>query len=656
VKAAPWLDHLPPWLAWGAISSTGAYSPTERSIMALPLLAAAWVQWRGWSLERWQRWLEALALAVLFLEVGLRLGLLPTLVNLLFLLCGVRLCLPRGVAQRRQLVLMGFLLFLSTAVTTDGLDFLLWTLAWVASAAALFLQLDWERAARSSRGPSPPPPHRLVLVWTAAVLVAGSAIFVILPRLRFGLSRLPAGAQGSGGLEAGLSDVLDLGIPGPVRAGREVALRIIPAGPLSPAERARFAAALGLLRGLALEGLEGRRWQVDQDTPGRGRTRWGGISPIGRVTADFFLSPDPMGIVPLPYGTAQLEPPGGDALRFGRGSSVRWAYPMRRISSVRVALAPAGLEPEPPPQGRRLALLTATGPGTGSALAWSLREAPEALPARELAERLTRALRARFVYTLDNPSGGAANPLQDFLERSRAGHCEYFASALALMLRHRGVPARVAVGYRLGPWIGEGGYFVVTQAEAHSWVEYYDAASGGWRIADPTPAGAPAPFGSGTFMAALDRWADTIRFRWDRDVVRFSDQDQVAAVAWAANRFAALPRWHPGRAARIAAALALLAGLGWFGRRRLPARPRPGPGRIRELRPLLRKARGTLPPLEAETARAWLGRLAVQRPHRAAHLERLATLADASVYGGQPSERLKDLAKEEARNWGSRAG
>ena len=109
-------------------------------------------------------------------------------------------------------------------------------------------------------------------------------------------------------------------------------------------------------------------------------------------------------------------------------------------------------------------------------------------------------------------------------------------------------------------------------------------------------------------------------------------------------------------AARIAAALALLAGLGWFGRRRLPARPRPGPGRIRELRPLLRKARGTLPPLEAETARAWLGRLAVQRPHRAAHLERLATLADASVYGGQPSERLKDLAKEEARNWGSRAG
>ena len=155
MKAAPWLDHLPPWLAWGAITSTGAYAPAEWSLMALPLLVAALVQWRGWSLERWRRGLEFLALAAFLAELLLRLGLLPTLVNLLFLLCGVRLCLPRGVAQRRQLVLMGFLLFISTTVSTVGLDFLLWTLAWVAGAAALFLQLDWERGARLRPGPRP---------------------------------------------------------------------------------------------------------------------------------------------------------------------------------------------------------------------------------------------------------------------------------------------------------------------------------------------------------------------------------------------------------------------------------------------------------------------------------------------------------------------
>jgi len=80
-------------------------------------------------------------------------------------------------------------------------------------------------------------------------------------------------------------------------------------------------------------------------------------------------------------------------------------------------------------------------------------------------------------------------------------------------------------------------------------------------------------------------------------------------------------------------------------------RTRSGPGRIRELRPLLRKARHALPPREAETARAWLGRLAILRPHRAAQLERLARAADAAAYGRQPAGALKALAREEARHW-----
>jgi protein-glutamine gamma-glutamyltransferase len=212
------------------------------------------------------------------------------------------------------------------------------------------------------------------------------------------------------------------------------------------------------------------------------------------------------------------------------------------------------------------------------------------------------------------------------------------------------VPARVANGYRLGPWIEEGGYFLVTQAEAHSWVEYYDADAGGWRTADPTPLGPPAPFGAGAFLASLDRWADTVRFSWDRHVVRFSDEDQLAGAGWAVNRLEALTRWRPGRAAKVLAVLALLGGLGWFGRR-LPRRARGGPGRIRELRPLLRKARHALPPREAETARAWLGRLAALRPQRAAQLERLARAADAAAYGRQPAGTLKALAREEARHW-----
>ena len=143
---------------------------------------------------------------------------------------------------------------------------------------------------------------------------------------------------------------------------------------------------------------------------------------------------------------------------------------------------------------------------------------------------LERALR-QFRYTLDNPSGQAANPLEDFLERTQAGHCEYFASAMALMLRARGVPARVVNGFRLGPWIPEGGYFRVSQDQAHSWVEYWD--QGRWHVADPTPAGAgQGPRGRPLGLGILTRWLDTLRYHWDRHVVRFSDQDQVAGLSW----------------------------------------------------------------------------------------------------------------------------
>jgi hypothetical protein len=626
--------------------------------MAAPLAAAALVEWRRWQLAGWRRGLELLAVAAALALLGLRVGVLMLVIYLLFLLCGVRLALPRGLPQQRQLILMGFLLFLTTAVSTSELDFLVWSVAWAAGGAALFLRLNWEHSAALRQGPYHSPPYALVVRWTAAVLFLAAGFFVTLPRLRVGMRRLPVGVQTLAGLRAGLSDVLDLNGGGPILGSREVAVRILPAASLSAQGAADYREALGLLRGYVLEALYGQRWEVVSTTPSPDRIQWSGLGGSGPVTADFFYGPGLLGILPLPYGRAELEPPGGDLLRFGQGASLRWSFPVRRITSLRIRLTPQPVEPAPPPQGRRLALLTATGAGNDSARDWSFRMVPVTLPARELATVLADALRRRFSYTLDNPSGGAANPLQDFLEHSRAGHCEYFASALALMLRYRGVPARVATGFRLGPWIDEGGYFLVTQGEAHSWVEYYDAEAGGWRVADPTPAPPSTPFGTGTMLAALARWTDAVRFRWDRNVVRFSDEDQVASMDWAFGRLASLTEWRPGKGAKVLFALVVLGLLAWFGRKRLAKVPLPfagprraWPGRIRELDPLVRRARKVLPPGEAETARAWLGRLAGLRPQRAAQLEWLAREADAAAYGGKGSSELKVMAREEARAW-----
>lgn len=658
MSRARWLDHLPPWLGWGAMAATGAHAPQALATMALPLLAAALVEAAGWSLGPWHRWLEAGALAAFLLQLLLRVGFLPLVLNTLCVLCAVRLALPRGFPERRQLLLMGFLLFLSTAVTTAQLDFLLGTIAWLAGSAALLLQLNWERSARLGPGAPPAPPRARILGWTLGALVLGAGFFVLLPRLPGQTSRLPRFRVGSGA-SAGLSDVLDLHGSGPIQNSRTVVLRIQP--PDEPSDpQARYRPPLALLRAFGLEQLHGRRWGTSLLEPLRPGLRWtgraAGLHPLG---ADFFLEPGFQGVIPLPYGAVDLGLAGEAPLRPGAGGSLLRASglpPAQGVTTVRVALTPAQVIPEAPPRGRRLDQLTDTGLGTPSAQAWSLRAAPGELAPRDLAERLTVALRSQYRYTLDNPSGTAPDPLQDFLEHSRAGHCEYFASALALMLRYRGVPARVATGYRLGPWIPGGRYFLVTQAEAHSWVEYYDPVSGGWRVADPTPATADVAFASGGLGAAVARWSDTVQFFWDRNVVRFSDQDQLSGAGWAAERAEAMVRRRPGPRAEGLAGLALLAGLGWLGwrtwRRRGGSRgPADRPGAIPELRPLLRATRRDLPPLAHETARAWLERLARLRPQRALMLRVLAREADAVGYDHKPADGLRRLVRDEARQW-----
>ena len=77
-------------------------------------------------------------------------------------------------------------------------------------------------------------------------------------------------------------------------------------------------------------------------------------------------------------------------------------------------------------------------------------------------------------------------PLAHFLLNDRAGHCEYFASAMAVMLREVWIPSRVATGFLGGTYNPLAGWYVVHASEAHSWVEAWIPGRG-WTIFDPTP-------------------------------------------------------------------------------------------------------------------------------------------------------------------------
>ncbi len=104
---------------------------------------------------------------------------------------------------------------------------------------------------------------------------------------------------------------------------------------------------------------------------------------------------------------------------------------------------------------------------------------------RERIAQIERHLQSNYSYSLHFDRDRTVDPVIDFLDHQRRGHCEYFASALAVLGRGAGVPTRVITGYRVvetSPF----GYTIVRQRHAHAWVEAW--VDGRWRTYDPTPA------------------------------------------------------------------------------------------------------------------------------------------------------------------------
>ncbi len=126
-----------------------------------------------------------------------------------------------------------------------------------------------------------------------------------------------------------------------------------------------------------------------------------------------------------------------------------------------------------------------------------------------------------FVYD-EQPPTADGPPLVSFVTRTRAGYCQHYAGAMAVMLRLLGIPARVAVGFTSGT--RKDGKWVVTDHEAHAWVEVWFAGQG-WVPFDPTPG--RGTFG-GTYSFASDSKAavDALRRGDLSGVTPFVDRER----------------------------------------------------------------------------------------------------------------------------------
>ncbi|HEV3055654.1 MAG TPA: transglutaminaseTgpA domain-containing protein, partial [Solirubrobacteraceae bacterium] len=171
-------------------------------------------------------------------------------------------------------------------------------------------------------------------------------------------------------------------------------------------------------------------------------------------------------------------------------------------------------------------------------------------------ESVSAYLQNGYSYSI-NPPGGLRDPLESFLFRTRVGYCQQFAGAMAMLLRMGGVPARVSVGFSPGTYSSATHAWVVSDRDAHAWVEVWFP-SYGWVRFDPTP---PATGTAGSTTATSSGFNN--RAAAGQLATSHGRTGSTAAVH--VRHGGSFPAWVV--VAAVVALLAALLGLLWFRRR-----------------------------------------------------------------------------------------
>jgi transglutaminase-like putative cysteine protease len=143
---------------------------------------------------------------------------------------------------------------------------------------------------------------------------------------------------------------------------------------------------------------------------------------------------------------------------------------------------------------------------------------------RERAAAIEAYLKRNYAYSLELPAREPADPLADFLFVRRQGHCEYFASAMAVMLRVVWVPSRVVTGFQSGTFNPVTRWHVIRASDAHSWVEAF-LPGAGWRTYDPTPPD-PSP-AAPPLLTRLGLYLDAAETFWQEWVLNYNLDRQM---------------------------------------------------------------------------------------------------------------------------------
>ncbi len=175
----------------------------------------------------------------------------------------------------------------------------------------------------------------------------------------------------------------------------------------------------------------------------------------------------------------------------------------------------------------------------------------------DAAHAIESYLRGNYGYTLELKAGGA-DPLSDFLFHVKQGHCEYFATAMAVMLRTQGIAARVVNGFLPGEYNDAAGAYTVRQSDAHSWVEVYFPQTNSWVTFDPTPSAGRAAINRSGLAGLLSKYSEALELMWFQYVVGYDKDEQHSLVTTLRKQFVDFQRGSVSRLDQGRAALPAL--------------------------------------------------------------------------------------------------
>jgi transglutaminase-like putative cysteine protease len=472
---------------------------------------------------------------------GLLDKMLTATVHLVLFTTVIKIFSARTYRDYGYLAALSFMMMLASAILTVGTTFLIFFGFYIILAISTFISYEIKRgmeaARRASEGPYRKPRQNRTAVERAlmkaavglavGIFLLGAFLFFVIPRYRTGfLTSLSSQSQNI----TGFSETVNLGDIRKILRSPLVVMRVTVEGDPRQFQGVKW-------RGVGLTSFDGTHWFNDnteqipiipasEQRVVLPRTEgWQSRShhPLRYHVLRSALSTDVLFAAPTPqeivgrFHLVNVDETG--SLHSPQYSFVPLAYDVvseAGLPSVR-ELQRASTDY---PEDIRLVYLRL--PDLDRKVADLARQVTSSATNNyDRAAAIQNYLRSNFRYTLDPSAIEPKNPIVSFLFKSRSGFCEYFAAAMAVMLRTLNIPSRLVNGFQTGSYNRVGKDFVVRARDAHSWVEVYFPKYG-WITFDPTPAD-PNPVRAG----AWDDYLDALSLFWSEWVINYDFTHQI---------------------------------------------------------------------------------------------------------------------------------